>query len=301
MPHVLTLIAAPDVLSPAHVRAARQALAALGADLDAVDWLGEGEAADIPFQSLAAEQALAAARGALGEAPLDMIAQPRAGRGKALLLADMDSTIVTTETLDEIAALAGLKEKIAAITARAMNGELDFQAALRERVAMLKGLDAGALERVWAETELMPGAATLIATMRARGARTALVSGGFTFFTSRVAERVGFHEHHANTLLIEGGQLTGAVGEPILDKDTKLATLKRLAAQLGLGLDATASVGDGANDLPMLQAAGLGVAFRAKPSVAAVARHRVTHGDLTALLYAQGIRRAEWATVSAPA
>lgn len=295
MPHVLTLIAAPGSLTHAHVRAARAALAALGADLDAVAWLGEGEAADIPFQSLAAEQAIAAARAALGDAPLDMIAQPRAGRRKALLLADMDSTIVTTETLDEIAAFAGLKEKVAAITARAMNGELDFHAALRERVAMLQGLDAGALEKVWAETELMPGAATLIATMRAQGAHTALVSGGFTFFTARVAERVGFHEHHANTLLIEAGQLTGAVGEPILDKDTKLATLKRLAAQLGVGLDAAASVGDGANDLPMLQAAGLGVAFRAKPSVAAAARHRVTHGDLTALLYAQGIRRDDWA------
>jgi phosphoserine phosphatase len=301
MPHVLTLIAAPGTLTHAHVRDARQALAGLGADLDAVDWLGEGEAADIPFQALAAEQAIAAARAALGDSPLDMIAQPRAGRRKALLLADMDSTIVTTETLDEIAAFAGLKEKIAAITARAMNGELDFHAALRERVAMLKGLDAGALEKVWAETELMPGAATLIATMRAAGAHTALVSGGFTFFTSRVAERVGFHEHHANTLLIEAGQLTGAVAEPILDKDTKLATLKRLAAQLGVGLDATASVGDGANDLPMLQAAGLGVAFRAKPSVAAAARHRVTHGDLTALLYAQGIARKDWVTASARA
>jgi phosphoserine phosphatase len=301
MPHVLTLIAAPGTLTHAHVRDARQALAGLGADLDAVDWLGEGEAVDIPFQALAAEQAIAAARAALGDSPLDMIAQPRAGRRKALLLADMDSTIVTTETLDEIAAFAGLKEKIAAITARAMNGELDFHAALRERVAMLKGLDAGALEKVWAETELMPGAATLIATMRAAGAHTALVSGGFTFFTSRVAERVGFHEHHANTLLIEAGQLTGAVAEPILDKDTKLATLKRLAAQLGVGLDATASVGDGANDLPMLQAAGLGVAFRAKPSVAAAARHRVTHGDLTALLYAQGIARKDWVTASARA
>ncbi|WP_027284565.1 phosphoserine phosphatase SerB [Rubritepida flocculans] len=294
MPHVLTLIAAPGGLAPAHLRAAREALAALGADLDAVDWLGEGEAADIPFQSLAAEQAIAAARAALGEAPLDLIAQPRAGRRKALLLADMDSTIVTTETLDEIAAFAGLKEKIAAITARAMNGELDFAAALRERVAMLRGLDAGALERVWQETAMTPGAATLIATLRAQGAYTALVSGGFTFFTSRVAERLGFHEHHANTLLLEGGQLTGAVAEPILDKDAKLATLKRLAAQLSIPLSAAASVGDGANDLPMIQAAGLGVAFRAKPAVAAAARHRVAHGDLTALLYAQGIRREEW-------
>jgi phosphoserine phosphatase len=294
MPHVLTLIAPPGGLAPAHLRAAREALAALGADLDAVEWLGEAEAADIPFQSLAAEQAIAAARAALGEAPLDFIAQPRAGRRKALLLADMDSTIVTTETLDEIAAFAGLKEKIAAITARAMNGELDFAAALRERVAMLRGLDAGVLERVWQETAMMPGAATLIATLRAQGAYTALVSGGFTFFTSRVAQRLGFHEHHANTLLLEGGQLAGAVAEPILDKDAKLGTLKRLAAQLFIPLSAAASVGDGANDLPMIQAAGLGVAYRAKPAVAAAARHRVMHADLTALLYAQGIRREEW-------
>jgi phosphoserine phosphatase len=294
MPHVLTLIAAPGALTHDHLRAAKEALAALGADLDAPDWLAEGEAVDLPFQSLAAEQAAAAARGALRAAPLDLIAQPRAGRRKALLLADMDSTIVTTETLDEIAAFAGLKERIAAITARAMNGELDFKAALRERVAMLKGLDAGALEAVWRETALMPGAAALVGTMRANGARTVLVSGGFTFFTSRVAERVGFHGHEANTLLVEAGQLTGAVAEPILDKDAKLAALKRWAAAVGAPLDAAATVGDGANDLPMLQAAGLGVAFRAKPAVAAAARHRVEHGDLTALLFAQGYRRAEF-------
>ena len=294
MPHVLTLIARPGALAAGHLAAARAALSALGADCGTPDWLGEAEAADLPFHSMAAEQAVAAARAALGDAPLDLIAQPVAHRRKRLLLADMDSTLVTTETLDEIAAFAGLKERIAEITARSMNGELDFRQALVERVGMLAGLDAGALQATWEATELMPGALTLVATMRANGAHAALVSGGFTFFTSRVAERVGFHEHHSNTLLIEGGKLTGHVGEPILDRDAKLATLKRLAAERGLALAESCTVGDGANDLPMLQAAGLGVAFRAKPAVAAAARHRVEHGDLTALLFAQGYRKAEF-------
>jgi phosphoserine phosphatase len=294
MTHVLTLVAPPGALSAAMLARARQALGDLGAAAGTPDWLAPEEAADLPFDSLAPEQAIAAARAALGpEAKLDLIAQPAEGRRKRLLLADMDSTIVTTETLDELAAFAGLKEKIAAITARAMNGELDFKAALRERVGMLAGLGVEALERTWAETTLMPGAEALVRTMRAQGAHCALVSGGFTFFTGRVADRVGFHVHHSNTLLIEDGRLTGKVAEPILDKDSKLATLKRLAAEHGLPLVATLTVGDGANDLPMLQAAGLGVAFRAKPVVAAAARARVEHGDLTALLYAQGYRAAE--------
>ena len=294
MPHILTLIAPPGGLAPAHLNAARAALTALGADCDAVDWLAEAEAADLPFTALAAEQAIAAVRAALGDVALDLIAQPAAGRKKKLLLADMDSTIITTETLDEIAAFAGLKEKIAAITARSMNGELDFRQALTERVAMLEGLDAGALEETWKATELMPGAEALVRTMRQHGARTALVSGGFTFFTERVAARVGFHEHHANTLLVRGGKLTGQVGQPILDRDAKLATLKRLAAAHGLSLSETATIGDGANDMAMILAAGLGVAFRAKPSVAAAARHRIQHGDLRGLLFAQGYRAAEF-------
>jgi phosphoserine phosphatase len=295
MPHVLTLIAPPGALTAAHLAAVRAALSALGADCGSPDWLAPDEAADLPFQALAAEQAVAAARGAVAKAPLDLLAQPVAGRRKRLLLADMDSTIITSETLDEIAAHAGLKERIAAITARSMNGELDFRQALIERVGLLAGLDAAALNATWAATELMPGAMTLVATMRAHGAHTALVSGGFTFFTSRVAELVGFHEHHSNTLLVEGGKLTGRVGEPILDRNSKLAALKHLAAAKGLSLAESCSVGDGANDLPMLQAAGLGVAFRAKPSVAAASRHRVEHGDLTALLFAQGYRKAEFA------
>lgn len=294
MPHVLTLIAAPGALAPSHLNAARTALSALGADCDAPDWLSGDEAADLPFTALAAEQAIAAVRAALGDAPLDLIAQPLAGRRKKLLLADMDSTIVTTETLDEMAAFAGLKERIAEITARSMNGELDFRQALTERVGMLRGLDESALHETWKATEFMPGAAELVATMRANGAHTALVSGGFTFFTERVAQRIGFHEHHANTLLLEAGKLTGAVGQPILDRDAKLATLKRLAAAMGLPLGGAAAVGDGANDLAMIQAAGLGVAYRAKPSVAAAARHRIEHGDLRGLLYAQGYRAAEF-------
>ncbi|MDB5411889.1 MAG: phosphoserine phosphatase SerB [Rubritepida sp.] len=295
MSHVLTLIAPPAGLTSAHLAAARGALMALGADCDAPDWLAENEAVDLPFAALAAEQAIAAARGALGDAPIDLIAQPAEGRRKKLLLADMDSTIVTSETLDEIAAFAGLKDKIAEITARSMNGELDFQQALIQRVGMLKGLDASALEETWKTTELTPGAAVLVATMRAHGAHTALVSGGFTFFTGRVAELVGFHEHHANTLLLEGGKLAGTVGMPILDRDAKLATLKRLAASLGLALTETITVGDGANDLAMIQAAGLGIAYHAKPVVAAAARHRINHTDLRSLLYAQGFHAAEFA------
>lgn len=294
MTHVLTFIAAPGAISNAQLLAAKGALTALGADCDAPDWLAAQEAVDLPFAALAPEQAVAAAKSALGQAPIDLIAQPAEGRKKKLLLADMDSTIVTSETLDEIAAFAGLKDQIAEITARSMNGELDFRQALIQRVGMLKGLDASALDETWKTTELTAGATTLIATMRANGAHTALVSGGFTFFTSKVAEVCGFHEHHANTLLLADGKLLGTVGEPILDRDAKLATLKRLAAQLGLSLAETAAVGDGANDLAMIQAAGLGFAFHAKPSVAAAARHRIEHTDLRALLYAQGYRAAEF-------
>ena len=293
MPHILTLIAPPGGLSAAHLSPVRAALTALGAECGCPDWLSPEEAADLPFTDLSPDQASAAARATLGEAAVDAVALPEEGRRKRLLLADMDSTIVTTETLDELAAFAGLKERIAAITARAMNGELDFKAALRERVGMLAGLPVTALERTWEETVLTPGAAELVATMRAHGAHCALVSGGFTFFTGRVAALVGFHDHYSNTLLVEDGKLTGKVAEPILDKDAKLASLKRLATELGLPLAATLTVGDGANDLPMLQAAGLGVAFRAKPVVAAAARARVDHAGLRALLFMQGYRAAE--------
>jgi phosphoserine phosphatase len=252
--------------------------------------LSASEAVDIP---VAEAPDMSAVHTALEGTFVDAIATPTEGRRKALLVADMDSTIVTGETLDELADFAGLKDRIAAITARAMNGELDFKAALRERVAMLQGLPLDALERTWQRVRLTPGARELVATMRAHGAYAALVSGGFSFFTSRVAALCGFDLHRSNTLLDDGAALLGRVGEPILDRDTKLATLTGLAAERGLKLSATLAVGDGANDLDMLRAAGLGVAYRAKPIVAATARARVDHANLRALLFAQGYRAEE--------
>jgi phosphoserine phosphatase len=252
--------------------------------------LSPAEAADIPCAT-APDAAIVAQ--ALEGAPVDAIATKARGRRKGLLVADMDSTIVTSETLDEIAGYAGLKETIAAITRRSMNGELDFAEALRLRVGMLKGLSVDALEQTWQRTVLTSGARELVATMRAHNATTALVSGGFTYFTARVAALVGFDVHRANTLLDDGSVLTGKVGEPILDRDAKVVLLRELAAARKLKLAATVAVGDGANDLAMLAEAGLGVAFRAKPIVAAAARARVQHSTLRALLFAQGYRLEE--------
>jgi phosphoserine phosphatase len=225
---------------------------------------------------------------ALGGKAIDVLVSRYRGRRRAILVADMDSTIVTTETLDEIAGQAGIKDQIAEITQRSMNGEIDFATALRERVAMLKGLDLAALERTWRATQYCAGARTLVATMRGFGATTALVSGGFTYFTERVAAELGFDLHRANVLLDNGSALTGAVAEPILDRDAKLATLRELAEKRGAQLSATLAVGDGANDLAMLKAAGLGVAYYAKPVVAAEVINKIEHTDLRSLLFAQG-------------
>lgn len=293
MQHVLTLIALPGALAPALVDRVAAALRAAGASVAPPDWLAPTEAADLAFAGPTPAAAALTARVALADAPVDAIAQPAVDRRKRLLVADMDSTIVVGETLDELAAHAGLKDRIAAITRRSMNGELDFHAALTQRVAMLRGLPVSALDATWRTTVLMPGARALVATMRAHGATCALVSGGFTVFTERVAALVGFDTHQANTLLIEDGKLTGRVAEPILDRDAKLVALRRLAADAHLDLTQTLAVGDGANDLAMLEAAGLGVAYHAKPVVAAAARARVEHADLRALLYAQGYRAAE--------
>jgi phosphoserine phosphatase len=247
--------------------------------------LSPGEAVDIPLSTAPTPEILAAA---LEGRPIDVIVTKNRARRKAVLIADMDATMIQGETLDELAAHAGIGEKIAAITARAMNGELDFKEALRERVAMLKGLDLDALEKTWANVKLTPGAVELVATMKARGAATALVSGGFSFFTAKVAARLGFDTHRSNVLLDDGAILTGLVREPIQDRDSKLEALQELAEQRGVKLSATLAVGDGANDLAMIRAAGLGVAFRAKPVVAQQARARVDHADLRALLFAQG-------------
>ncbi|WP_159994409.1 phosphoserine phosphatase SerB [Roseomonas sp. 18066] len=294
MQHLLTLIAPAGTLPATLASRVRDALAALGATTGAPDWLAEAEAVDLPFDGLAPEQAEAAARQALDGAAVDTVAQAVEGRRKRLLIADMDSTIVTSETLDELAAYAGFGEQVAAITRRSMNGEIDFATALRERVAMLKGLSLDALKATWAQTHPMPGAAELVRTMRANGAHCALASGGFTWFTGRVAEKLGFSSHHANVLEDDGTVLLGTVTEPVFDRDAKLTTLKRLCAELGLPLSAAVAVGDGANDLAMIGAAGLGVAYHAKPIVAATARVRVDHNDLRALLFAQGYRRAEF-------
>jgi phosphoserine phosphatase len=288
--HVLTLVGAHEAaaLTDALVDRVRDAV-----DGGAVTILSRNEAVDI---RLAGMPDLTAVRAALDGAAVDAIAQPAQGRRKHLLIADMDSTIVSAETLDELADFAGLKDRIAAITARAMNGELDFKAAVRERVAMLKGLPVAALEQTWERLRLTQGARELVATMRANGAFTALVSGGFTFFTGRVAALLGFDLHRSNVLVDDGAMLTGAVAEPILDRHAKVATLRELAARDGLALQDTLAVGDGANDLDMLREAGLGVAFHAKPIVAATAGARVDHADLRALLFAQGYRAAAFVT-----
>jgi phosphoserine phosphatase len=286
--HFLTLIAnrAANPLTTSIIARVRDAVA--GAEPVV---LSPGEAVDIPVPAVPTADDLCSA---LDNTAIDAIVTPAANRRKLLLIADMDSTIVTGETLDELADFAGLKPQIAAITARAMNGELDFKGALRERVGMLKGLPVDALEKAWQRVQLTAGAHELVATMRAHGAYTALVSGGFTFFTGRVAAQLGFDMHRSNVLLDDGAALIGRVAEPILDRDSKLATLQGLATQHQLPLAATLAVGDGANDLDMLRAAGLGVAFHAKPIVAAEASARVDHADLRALLFAQGYHASEF-------
>lgn len=229
---------------------------------------------------------------------VDAIVQPATGREKRLLIADMDSTMITVECIDELADYAGIKAEVSAVTEAAMRGELDFAGALDARVALLAGLDEAVIARCLAErVRIMPGAKPLVQTMRARGATCVLVSGGFTRFAEPVAAEIGFHRAIANVLLVANGMLTGAVAKPIVDAGTKEATLAAETTRLGLSDGETLAVGDGANDLPMIRAAGLGVAYRAKPIVAAAAGARVESGDLTALLYAQGIARAEWVGV----
>jgi len=287
MSHIVTLVAS---LQAGPLTNALAGIAKEYCEGQHLTWLAAGEACEFTVKKA---PDIARVKMALGDKPIDVLVSRYRGRRKAVLVADMDSTIITSESLDEIAGqavstAAGIKDRIAEITRRSMNGEIDFATALRERVAMLKGLDIAALDRVWAATHFSPGARTLVATMRSFGATTALVSGGFTFFTERVAAELGFDLHRANILLDDGSTLTGEVGEPILDRDTKLATLKELAEKRAVQLSATLAVGDGANDLAMLKEAGLGVAYHAKPIVAAEVTNQIIHTDLRSLLFAQG-------------
>lgn len=226
---------------------------------------------------------------------IDVVIQHEDRRPVRLLVADMDSTIIQQECIDELAAEAGVGDRVSAITSRAMNGEIEFAEALRERVAMLAGLPESILEHVWEKRiRFTPGASELVRTMRANGAHTVLISGGFTEFTRRVSESLGFDEHYANELLIENGQLQGAVREPILERDAKTSILEKILARTGIPASQVMAVGDGANDIPMLKMAGCGIAFRAKPSVAAQCSFRIEHCDLSALLYIQGIRDVDF-------
>ncbi len=291
---VLTLIAAPrsNALSDDIVERAKVVLAGAGASVGDVSWLAKEEACDIVFVGLSLDVADMALRDAnLG---VDAITQIAGRRRKELLIADMDSTIVTGETLDELAAFAGVKDRVAAITARAMNGELDFEAALDERVGLLDGMSSDMLAEAWKTVEYTGGAKTLVATMKANGAFVALVSGGFDYFTGAVRAELGFDFDQANVLIIKDGKLTGKVQKPVLDRQAKVEALEKLATQQGIGVDDALAVGDGANDLQMISLAGTGVAFHAKPSVQQQARICINHGDLTALLYLQGYAKADF-------
>lgn len=297
MTHVLTLMTNPKnpALTAETVAHVGACLSAEGAAIGQVVWLKPGVACDLALAGIDPAHARLMADEALAGLPVDYAVSAVKGRRKKLLIADMDSTMITVECIDELADFAGIKDKVARITEAAMRGELDFKAALRERVALLAGMDEGVLAEVYRErVRFMPGGLELIRTMNHNGALTILVSGGFTFFTGRVAEVLGFQINRANNLEILDGKLTGRVLDPIVDSETKLQSLKIFAAEAGIDLGDTLAVGDGANDIPMIQAAGLGVAYHAKPKAAAAADVALRHADLTGLLYLQGFGQAEF-------
>ncbi|WP_029066391.1 phosphoserine phosphatase SerB [Labrenzia sp. DG1229] len=293
MPLVATLVSTPTApaVDQDLVRRAQEALGASGT----ATVLSTGVAADIRFEGPNASATMTLLREVTGTAPVDIFVQPEKGRRKLLLIADMDSTMIRQECIDELAAELGLKERISDITERAMRGEIEFEPALRERVALLAGLPVSAIDTVLSNRiVLMPGGRTLVQTMKANGAYCALVSGGFTHFTRAVAAMIGFDENQANTLLETDGRLAGKVSEPILGREAKRVRLEELVSQQKLSFENTLAVGDGANDLAMIERAGSGVAYRAKPAVAEIADFRVDHGDLTALLYLQGYSESEF-------
>jgi phosphoserine phosphatase len=296
MTHVATLISNPA--RPALDDAAIGLAVGVLATAQAPRVLDPGIAIDIPFTPGGASDKAVAERlrTALAGAPVDVVVQPRETRRKRLFVADMDSTMIGQECIDELADYAGLKAHVAAITERAMRGEIAFEPALRERVALLRGLPVKVVDQVIEKRiVLTPGGRALVATMRRNGGYTCLVSGGFTLFTGPVAKMIGFDEQRGNTLIVDGNEFSGRVAEPILGREAKLATLLELRQRLGLTPHETLAAGDGANDLAMIEAAGLGVAYHAKPKVADAAHARIDHGDLTALLYLQGYTRAELA------
>jgi phosphoserine phosphatase len=289
---VATLIAAGK-LTDEVVREAIDRLAATGHDVGAPHWLDEHDAADIVFQGSLVSARAELAR--MDHGALDIVVQPSGDRVKKLIIADMDSTMITVECIDELADYAGLKPQIAAITERAMRGELDFRAALTERVGLLGGMAESVLAECRMErVRLTRGARTLVQTMKAQGAHAVLVSGGFLPFAGPVAEAIGFDKVIANDLEIDAGKLTGTVREPIVDADTKLNTLRAEAEAFGLALAETLAVGDGANDIPMIAAAGLGIGYHPHPAAAEAADAAIRHHDLTALLWAQGYPRRSW-------
>jgi len=293
MPLIATLVSRPEDRA---VSALLANMASRAAGASALHWLAETVACDLVLPETPDVGELTAnLRAALASEPVDIIVQPAEGRKKKILLADMDSTMIDQECIDELADEIGVKAHVAAITARSMNGEIAFEPALRERVALLKGLDTAVVDRIIANRlTLAAGGRALVQTMRANGAWTALVSGGFDVFTSRIAALLGFQENRANRLIEEDGRFTGTVTEPILGRAAKAEALLDIAARLGLTTEDAVAVGDGANDLDMIRLAGTGVALHAKPTVAEQARIRIDHGDLTALLYLQGYRQEEF-------
>lgn len=290
--HVATFVAGQG--ASLDEAALSRALAAAGIDAGRVDWLAREHAADAFFASDDAIAIAARLRAANMREPIDVIVQPVAGRRKKLLVADMDSTMIEQECIDELADIAGLRDHVATITESAMQGELVFEDALIERVRLLAGVTVDNITALLHRITLTPGARALVNTMRAHGAHTALVSGGFAQFAQPISERIGFHEARANRLEIVDGALTGAVLAPVLGREGKRVALVELRAARGLAREATLAIGDGANDVDMLREAGLGVAYHAKPKVAEAAAARVDHADLTALLYAQGYRREQF-------
>jgi len=295
MKSVLTLIA-PTVgdLNTEIVQQAADCLHQSGASVNEPDWLSDGEACDLIFSGAKPKSVEPTLRDRFSNTRMDMTVQPVEGRRKKLLLADMDSTIVTTETLDELAEYAGLKEQISEITERAMNGEILFRDALKERVSMLKGLDSETMAKTMERVTYSPGAETLVRTMSANGAYTALASGGFRYFTGRVKQALGFDFEIGNEIEIAKGKFTGEIVGDIVTKAVKRQTLIALARQQGIDISETMTVGDGANDLPMLEHAGTGVAYHAHPIVIASAPYRIDHAGLDALLFLQGYKRDEF-------